>query len=152
MTRAEQARQYFLEGYNCAQAVAMAFADITPLTSEQMAAAASAFGGGFSRTRNLCGAVSAMGLIAGMAVPHDADLSKDKKDVYAKVNSLCDSFKCQHGSLNCAELLKNVKNVTQGIQPQQRTDKYYKERPCAAYVMSAANILEDYLKQEGIIK
>ena len=44
MTRSERARAYFLEGYNCAQAVALAFADRVNMDREALAALASSFG------------------------------------------------------------------------------------------------------------
>ena len=53
------AYQYRKEGYNCAQAVAASFADLTGLTPEAMMAAAKGFGGGVGGSfQELCGAVS----------------------------------------------------------------------------------------------
>ena len=46
MDRCALAYQYHKEGYNCAQSVAGAFADLTSLTPEQVMAAMSGFGGG----------------------------------------------------------------------------------------------------------
>ena len=55
-----KAAELFLSGYNCAQAVAVAFTDVTGLTEGQAAKMASAFGGGMGRMREVCGAVSGM--------------------------------------------------------------------------------------------
>ena len=44
--RAAQAGALFDRGYNCAQAVACAFADLTGLPEERIAKVASSFGGG----------------------------------------------------------------------------------------------------------
>ena len=41
-----KAAELFLQGYNCAQAVAVAFSDVTGLTPEFSAKMASSFGGG----------------------------------------------------------------------------------------------------------
>ena len=60
---AEKARDYFLEGYNCAQAVACAYADEMGMTEEQAALLASGFGGGMGRMREVCGAVSGAVLV-----------------------------------------------------------------------------------------
>ena len=43
--RVARARELFLEGYNCAQAVVMAYNDIMDLTPEQAARIAASFGG-----------------------------------------------------------------------------------------------------------
>ena len=58
--RAEIARKYFTDGYNCAQAVALAFEDMLPLDKEGIALMSSPFGGGMGRMREVCGAVSGM--------------------------------------------------------------------------------------------
>ena len=49
MTHGEYAAQLFCEGYNCAQAVAVAFCDVTGLDPKTVAKMASPFGGGFGR-------------------------------------------------------------------------------------------------------
>ena len=41
----------FLEGYNCAQAVAVAFADVTGMDKQLAAKMAAPFGGGMGRMR-----------------------------------------------------------------------------------------------------
>ena len=64
--RAARAGALFDRGYNCAQAVACAFADLTGLPEEKIAKMASSFGGGIGRLRETCGAVSGMALLLGM--------------------------------------------------------------------------------------
>ena len=44
-TRGERARELFLQGYTCAQAVVLAFEDITGLDATTAARLASGFGG-----------------------------------------------------------------------------------------------------------
>ena len=63
MDHGMKAAELFLGGYNCAQAVAVAFCDVTGLEEKQAARMASAFGGGMGRMREVCGAVSGMMLI-----------------------------------------------------------------------------------------
>ena len=48
MTRAERAKGFFENGYACSQAVALAFADLTGLSEEQIAKATLPFGGGLA--------------------------------------------------------------------------------------------------------
>ena len=45
MERKELAEEYFLQGYNCTQAVVLAFADLTGMREEQLLKIASSFGG-----------------------------------------------------------------------------------------------------------
>ena len=142
----ERAAELFLSGYNCCQAVAGAFADKTDLDEETMLKLSSAFGGGFARTRNICGAVSAMGMILGLA--ESSGDAGDKANIYAKTRELTDKFTEENGSLICAELLEKVKGITDSPVPDQRTAEYYKKRPCVKYVMAAANILEKKLEED----
>ena len=79
MDHGKYAVELFLQGYNCAQAVAEAFCDVTGLDEKTAARMASSFGGGMGRMREICGAVSGMllvyGLLHGYDVPGD-DISK----------------------------------------------------------------------------
>ena len=66
MDHGERAAELFLQGYNCAQAVAVAFCDVTGLEPDFTARMASSFGGGMGRMREVCGAVSGMLMVAGL--------------------------------------------------------------------------------------
>ena len=66
MDHVQYAGELFVGGYNCAQAVAVAFRDVTGLSEEFSARMAVSFGGGLGRLREVCGAVSGMALVAGL--------------------------------------------------------------------------------------
>ena len=77
------AAELFFQGYNCAQAVAVAFADLIGLDKKTAAKMVSGFGGGFGRLREVCGAVSGMTFVASCLYGYDdAEASAEKKDVY----------------------------------------------------------------------
>ena len=61
----ERARELFMNGYNCAQAVACAFCDVTGMDTDAAARMASSFGGGLGRLREVCGTVSGAALVLG---------------------------------------------------------------------------------------
>ena len=92
MDRQQKAYECFKEGYNCAQAVIMAFADVLPIDEELLLKISSAFGGGFAKTRNLCGAVAGIGMVLGVLKDTLGNVADDKKDIYQKVRSLTDQF------------------------------------------------------------
>lgn len=139
---AQRAKEYFLEGYNCAQAVLLAFHEELDLDKDTAARMASSFGGGMGRLREVCGAVSGMFLAAGMLYgytdPKDTD---GKKAQYQRVQALAKDFSDKNGSIVCRELLglDHKKDVP---APSERTAAYYKKRPCAELVADAAGILE----------
>lgn len=143
--RKQLAYDYFKQGYNCAQSVVASFEDVLPLDKDTLLQVAVAFGGGFGRTRNLCGAVSAMGIVAGLLHADQEEIAKNKGDVYKIVQMLDQEFKERNGSDNCAMLLKDVKNLTEGYVPQVRDEEYYTVRPCIKFVLDSVDIIEKTL-------
>jgi C_GCAxxG_C_C family probable redox protein len=141
----EKAYELFTNGYNCAQAVLLAFSDLTGLDDETAARLSSSFGGGLGRMREVCGAVSGaamvLGLLKGYADPADPSA---KKEHYHRVQEFCRRFKEANGSIVCRELLSGVQTV-EGRDPEQRTEAYYKKRPCPEIVRRAAKILDEML-------
>lgn len=141
MNRVEKAREYFGQGYACSQAVALAFADLTGIGETELAKVMLPFGGGLGRQHLTCGAVSGMAAVVGCVFAEAEATNENKLANYAIVRELCDAFKAQHGSLICADLLQG-KVVSH--EPGQK-------HPCEAMVCGAAQILEDYLIEKGII-
>ncbi|MDE6550430.1 MAG: C-GCAxxG-C-C family protein [Clostridia bacterium] len=142
----------FKSGYGCGSAVALAFSDLIDLPDKRVAQLTIAMGGGFSRTRTLCGAVAAMGLVYGADKGKDSgDIHGDKTQAYKDVYEMCEAFKAKNGSIECNQLLKDVKGLTQGYKPDVRDEHYYKVRPCVKFVLDAVEILESSLKCSDIL-
>ena len=141
----EPAYRLFLDGYNCAQAVFCAFEDMTGIDRNTGAALASSFGGGIGRMREVCGAVSGGAMVLGILKGYsDSKNGEAKKAHYALVREFAERFKEQNGSYICRELLGGV-SVTPGGDPEERTEQYYKKRPCPELVRQAAEILDEML-------
>lgn len=148
MEHKELAAQLFLEGYNCSQAVMVAFTDATGLPKDLAARMASSFGGGMGRMREVCGAVSGMLMVAGILYGYD-DITdpKAKREHYQLVQNLAGQFRDQAGSIVCREILRNPPSDP---NPSERTAEYYKVRPCARMVMLASEILDKYLQEHPV--
>ena len=139
--RAEQAREYFTSGYNCAQSVFLAYQDITGIDEVLAATISAPFGGGMGRLREVCGAVSGMTMVAGFIAPNSQpNDNENKKNCYATVQALAEEFRAENGSIVCRELL-GLAQQKDDPTPSPRTGEYYKRRPCAEYVAIAARIL-----------
>lgn len=152
MSRAERAKEYFQQGYACSQAVALAFSDLMNVGEEEIAKIMLPFGGGLGRLRLTCGAVSGMAAVVGSVLSEKENTPENKKRIYAVVQELCGKFQAENGSLICGELLQGVKiPVEVGGVAEERTREYYKKRPCGELVYCAADILEKYLQEQGII-
>lgn len=153
MTRAEKAKELFMSGYACSQAVALAFVDLTSVDFVSMQKLSLPLGGGLSRLREVCGAVTGMSLIVGLLFSKDESTEENKKNTYAIMQELAKRFKEEKDTLICKELLINAGvNLEVGGAPEKRTQEYYHHRPCEEIVYVAARILEDYLIEKNIIK
>lgn len=143
--RAALAVEQFRVGYNCAQSVLLAYADLYPIEIETIKKIGAPLGGGVSRLREICGAVSAMSVILGLekSVVDPTD-EKGKTDLYDTVQHAAFQYKERMGSYICADLLA-IKRVPQPPRPDDRNAAYYAQRPCAYCVAVAAEILGNEL-------
>lgn len=149
--RGDKAKELFLQGYNCAQAVALAYDDMLDIPFEQIARMISGFGGGIGRMREVCGSVSGavfvISSLYGYTDPKDFDT---KKELYSDIQEFCREFQKENGSIVCRELLGLESNASDSPVPEQRTDSYYKKRPCAELVKSSADILEKFINKKNV--
>lgn len=146
--RVQCAVDNFMQGYGCCQSVVAAFADLYNLDDTMAKRIAAGFGGGVGRMRMMCGAVSGIVILAGLDRGQiDGADRKGKSMCYKVVQELLDEFKVQNGSVVCAELLglKGHEKAQSSYVASPRTAEYYKTRPCAAKVESAARIFAEYL-------
>ena len=142
------AAELFLEGFNCAQAVAVAFTDVTGMDKKAAAMMAAPFGGGMGRMREVCGAVSGMFMVLGALYGYDnSDADSKKKELYQQVQALAEQFKAENGSIICREILKNPPSDP---NPSPRTAEYYAKRPCARMVMTAARLMDEFIAQHPL--
>lgn len=147
--RAAKARQYFLDGYNCCQAVLLTFSDIFGIDETTIATVASGFGGGMARMREVCGTVTAMGIAAGFISPATEPKNMAERTAnYALVQELAGEFRKENGSIICRELLgmgnaanRNAAQTAESPQPSARTAEYYRKRPCPELVACSARII-----------
>lgn len=144
MTKGAIAKNYFKQGFNCSQSVAASFSKELNLREDTVLRLTKGFGGGMGRMREVCGAVS------GMTFVISALYDQDKGSVYKRVQDVAGKFKEQNGSIVCRELLGlSIKGADSPV-PEERTEQYYKKRPCAELVEMAADILEDYIKNNPV--
>ena len=147
MNTEEKARKLFRDGYNCAQAAFCVFADELGIDFETALKLSSSFGGGMGRLREVCGAVSAMFMIAGLKFGYTSnndDVEKEKH--YALIQLLAQKFEEKYGTIICRELLGlDLKHDIP--KPSKRDEKYYAERPCETIIVSAVQIINNYLQK-----
>lgn len=143
----EKAKQLFMEGYNCSQAVLGAFCEECGLDFDTAMKMSSSFGGGMGRLREVCGAVSGMFMVAGLIYGYDDPTAQEEKAKhYERIQKLAEEFRKENGSIVCRELLGLAEKKSEP-KPEQRNAEYYKKRPCPEMVKMAAEIMEQYINQ-----
>ena len=150
MDHGMKAAELFLGGYNCAQSVAVAFCDVTGLDEKLTTRMMSGFGGGMGRLREVCGAVSGMFFVLSYLYGYDTPGDDTgKMRTYADVQALAAKFRETCGSIVCREILKNPPTDP---KPSPRTEEYYKKRPCARMVFTAATLMDAYIAAHPLEK
>ena len=147
--RVSRAVENFMAGYGCCQAVVAAFADLYGLDDTMAKRIGAGFGGGVGRMRMMCGAVSGIVILVGLDCGQTEGSDREGKSAcYKVVQELLNKSQEENGSLICAELLgiKGHEKAHSSYLASPRTAEYYKTRPCAAKVESAAKIFAEYLR------
>ncbi len=143
------AYESFLKGYNCTQAVTVAFAEELGLDADTAAQLSCGFGGGMGRMREVCGTFSGIVMVLswlyGYSDPKDVTA---KKELYEKIRELAGRFKAKNGSIICRELL-GLEKAEESAAPEPRTPEYYKKRPCPELCRCAADLLEEFIKENS---
>ena len=148
MDHGMKAVELFFEGYNCAQAVAVAFCDVTGLDEKTAARMVSGFGGGMGRLREVCGAVSGMFFVLSYLYGYDDPKADDtKKQLYTQVQQLGNQFRERCGHIICREILQNPPTDP---TPSPRTAEYYAQRPCARMVKTAADLMDAFIREHPL--
>ena len=151
--RVVRAVDNFMQGYGCCQSVVAAFSDLYGLEETMAKRIAAGFGGGVGRLRMMCGAVSGIVILVGLDCGQTEGSDREGKSAcYRVVQELLARSEADNGSLICAEILglKGHDKATSSYVASPRTAEYYKTRPCAAKVESAARIFADYLRAKYI--
>ena len=139
------AKEYYLQGYNCAQAVFTAFHEEMGMDEDFALRLSSSFGGGMGGLRGACGALTATFMVLGALQGYDLpDDMAAKQQHYQRVQQLAARFSAEFGTTVCRDLL-----LKSGIQPSsvpaERTPEYYRSRPCYRFIEFCAAMLADEL-------
>ena len=147
-SRVQNAVRLFESGYNCAQSVFAAYADLFGMDTQTALKMSSAMGAGVGRMREVCGVVSSMAMLAGLkegnADPNDEEA---KAHIYGLVRLMSAEFKKQHETIICKELL-GIEGMEESARPSVRTPEFYASRPCRKLIAHGAEIIEEILLVE----
>ena len=149
MTKGDIAKKYFEDGYNCAQAVLLAFCEDFGLEKETAIMMSAPFGGGMGRLREVCGTFSGINMVLGLYEgKYDVKDNQKKSQLYKDVQALAEKFKEDNGSIICRDLLGLRIKGKDDPTPEVRSDSYYKARPCSELCKYAGDLLEKFLEDK----
>ncbi len=105
MNKRDLAVKYHAEGYNCAQAVLLAFAEDFGFTKEELAGIALCFGGGMG-IGSTCGALTGGLMVLGLNQKAQTPPAPGEKPAASgKAKELTRAFEEMHGTALCREIL-----------------------------------------------
>ena len=142
LSKKQLAEEYFKQGYNCSQAIVLAFEREIGLDRQVLLNMSASFGGGMGRLRLTCGAVTGMFMALGLIKKRDMTNIQEKQEHYAQIQKLAKLVEEKIGSINCSILLNTTDNSP---TPTVRTEEFYKKRPCIKIIGECAAILEQEL-------
>jgi C_GCAxxG_C_C family probable redox protein len=143
VSRADTAVEFFLQGYNCSQAVLAAFAPDFGLSREHAFKLGGPFGGGMARCGDACGAVTGAMMVLGLAYSSAEVDPEAKACSYAAARRLFDEFRASHGSIVCRDLLGCDLGTEEGWEEAKARDTHH--TVCPGLVRRAAEVVEQIL-------
>lgn len=122
------------KGYNCAQAVLAAYADLFGLDESTALKIAEGFGTGMGGMGETCGALTAAYMLVGLMNATGSPDKAVRADTYKKVRELTRAFENETGATLCREL-----KGESGRPPV----------PCPVCVATAARLFEETMNRTG---
>ena len=102
MDKKELAVNKYKSGYNCAQAIACAYAEELNMSEEQAFRLMEGFGKGMSFYGHTCGACSAMVLVSSyLCTPDMKTINAVKNDTHPVIKPMIEAFKEENGYIDC---------------------------------------------------
>ena len=146
MDEATTARELFVGGCACSQAVLVSFADRLGLDPGEAMRISAGFAGGM-RMGEVCGAVTGAYMALGLAhCTNDCDTASGRQATYAAVNAFTEAFKSRHGSVICRDLLGCDISTPEGSS--LAAERRLFSELCPQYVHDAAQFVNEALPKQ----
>ncbi len=141
---------YYRNGYSCGQAVLLAHGEPLGLPPALAQPIGATLGGGLGGLRQICGAFSALAVLAGLKNGHyDPADTAAKNKFYKFIQHLHNTFEAEMNGSRCHDILKQA-NCTPSPAAADRDEAYYALRPCERCLVIADELFDTYLKPDDI--
>jgi C_GCAxxG_C_C family probable redox protein len=144
VNRYEIANTLFNEGFNCAQALLVAYGTGLGISRDTALKIASTFGGGIGRTGETCGAVTGALMIIGLKY----GITKPDFENKVRTYNIVEKFIHQFMDRNDARSISCNKLIGFRISPDRQLTRIEMDtirKRCPHYVQDAARIIEEIL-------
>ena len=143
MDRADKASATFTSGYNCSEAVLLAFSEELGLDKDAAVKIASGFGGGIGHMAETCGAVTGAVMVIGLkhGLSIKDNVYKSNHVVYAIVEEFIKEFLKRHPSIKCKDLLGVDFHDEAAYKEAVKKGVFYEV--CPDFVADAVEILDN---------
>ena len=131
--QSKEAKELFLEGYNCSQAVLATFSEKYGLPKIQAFSIACGFGGGV-RAGEICGAVSGAVIVIGLKY------GADKIACYEKTVEFNNAFKQKNGYIVCRDLLGYDISTEVGMNTAKEKGLFSTQSMCMQYLSTICSL------------
>lgn len=148
MNKQLQAAQHHDAGYNCSQAVLIAFCKELGLSQEMAARVATGFGGGM-RHGGTCGGVTGALMVLGLKYGQvEASDQETKMKAYKMVQEFQARFAKKHGSIVCKELLGHNIGTEEGMKCIK--EQGLLQSQCNTFIADAITIVEEMIQEQEL--
>lgn len=142
MSTLDEALALFNQGYNCAQAVLMAYGPSLGMDRASCARVAASYGAGVARTAGMCGAVTGALMVLGLRHWDAADVSAEAKTaIYRCGQAFLARFAEEHHTVLCRELLACDLSTPEGMALARERDTHH--TLCPRFVQTAVELLAE---------
>ena len=123
--RGNIAEDFFKRGFNCSQAVVLAYNDYIQMEGVQLLKFTLPLGAGLGRLRLTCGAVVGMAIVCGYIVGKNDPSDENKNRVYEAVREVVHRFEEKYTTITCKELLESkdvIAKIEESILKSMKLD------------------------------
>ncbi|MFA6617775.1 MAG: C-GCAxxG-C-C family protein [Candidatus Neomarinimicrobiota bacterium] len=140
-----QALKYFNEGYNCAQAVLLPYAEELNTDLETLEKISLGFGGGMGRLQKTCGAVTGAFMVISLYC-YRLDKNIRSQESRRLIQDFHAQFVAIHGVSDCRTLLDQDSNTEDG--QTHIAELNLKKKVCEPCIKDAISILESLFERK----
>ncbi len=135
----QNAVDYHLEGYNCAQSVLLAMFEHWGGKNDLIPKVATAFGGGIGRSGSVCGALAGGVIFIGAKYGTNGSSADERTEAYDIANKFYSQFWARNGSTLCRELIGYNLSDPEEMERARKANVFHEK--CSGFVRSAVEIL-----------